>query len=113
MAASTIIAADSFTVKTIQNYEFAKGTYDGDPTKDGTIQARMDEQIDENDIDSKIEELTMAELLKNFSASAISIEVTNEVLPLEPTGYTEFETITISNGKMHIPDEPYLYIRTK
>ncbi len=113
MAASTIMAADSFTVKTIQNYDFAKGTYDGDPTKDGTIQACMDEQIDKNDIDSKIKELTMAELFKNYSASAISIEVTNEVLPLEPTGYTEFETITISNRKMNIPKEPRPYIRTK
>ena len=52
-------------------------------------------------------------LLKNLNASSITVSLTNEELPLKETGYSEDEEITISGGKMHIPEEPHPYIRTK
>lgn len=113
MAASTIIAADSFTVKTIQNYDFAKGTYDGDPTKDGKLEACITKQIDKKAVEEAAAKKTSEMLLKNLNASSITVSLTNEELPLKETGYSEDEEITISGGKMYIPEEPHPYIRTK
>ena len=82
-------ASASGQTLTFMNLDAATGTYEGDPSKDGTVKVTIKKAIDEDSIDA-------ATMLAKLSSGST---ITNSDLPLKDVTNPTTEEITISNGK--------------
>lgn len=94
----------NFGVAGIMDLDVQKGTYTGDPTKDGSVVCTSVSQVDED----KIKELMMGAILSGSK----SLKITNSNCPLMALDSSKVEkrTCTIS-GTTLTDDEGNKYIR--
>ena len=98
----------SVDMECITDVDICTGTYEGDPTKDGTVKIVQQKKIDQKAAKDLAETECKKEFIKKLSMgnsnSKVSVKLTNAECPLNTINPNN-ETLTISGGKFTLKED--------